>query len=102
MEARNILEINRSHRGPLLRVAHSQQYRLLDVSPPLNTSTIGADSQAKRFVHPNVESLYSSGYTPDLGFVQDPTSESEIDLDCPCMFTLLVSPSLRIFKKTRR
>ena len=43
-----------------------------------------ADNQAERIVHPDVESLYSSGYTPNLGSVQDSTSESEIDLDRPC------------------
>jgi len=56
----------------------------------------GADEQTKRVVYPDVESFHSSGYTPNLSSVQDPTSESEIDLDCPCMST---SPrSLRHFQ----
>jgi len=45
----------------------------------------GADNQAERIVHPDVESLYSSGYTPNLGSIQDSTFESEIDFDRPCM-----------------
>jgi hypothetical protein len=47
----------------------------------------GADSQAKRIVYPNVESFHSGGYTPNISSIQDSTSESEVDLDRPCMST---------------
>jgi hypothetical protein len=50
-----------------------------------------ADNQAKRVFHPNVESLYSSCYTPNLSSIQDSTSESEVDLDRVCMSTSLRS-----------
>jgi len=48
-------------------------------------SMSGADDQAKRLIYPDVESFHSSGYTPNLSCVQDSTSESEIDLDRPCI-----------------
>jgi hypothetical protein len=60
---------------------------LTSVYPLITDSISGADDQSKRVFHPDVESLYSSGYTPNLSSIQDPKSESEVDLDCPCMST---------------
>jgi hypothetical protein len=59
------------------------------VYPLITDSISGADNQSKRVFHPDVESFHSGGYTPNLGSIQDPTSESEIDLDRVCMSTSL-------------
>jgi hypothetical protein len=40
--------------------------------------------QSERIIYPNAKGLYTSRYSPHFSSIQDPTSESEIDLDRPC------------------